>query len=214
MDEVSQPMDTQEEDAIGDSFLVPLRTLMDIDTIVEPRQVPLAAPRVTVESYAEMVRKWKLRGPYRRYTAHQIEQLFDCVIKQGKAAKEAALLTGISIRTVQHYINKYNDGEEGHLPISGRRPGAGCKTKLTECHSQFLIGYVDEHPEARLSDTRRAMCEAFRYLSISISHYVDTRFRDVGWRAQNLEKLLSARNNNRVLRLLRETVENGKRLLR
>jgi hypothetical protein len=169
MDEVSQPMDTQEEDAIGDSFLVPLRALMDIDTTVEPKQVPLATPTVTVESYAEKVRTRKPRGPYRRHTAHQIEQLFDCVIEQGKVAKDAALLTGINIRTAQHYIKKYNDDEEGRLPISGRKPGAGCKAKLIECHSQFLIGYVDEHPEVRLADIRSAMCEAFRYLSMSIS---------------------------------------------
>jgi len=41
----------------------------------------------------------KPRGPYRRYTALQIEKLFDLVIEKGKTAKEAALMTGINIRT-------------------------------------------------------------------------------------------------------------------
>jgi transposase len=171
-EEASQPMDMEEEDANDDAVLVPLRTLMDIDTTAVPRQMPLAeatSPTAVVESSAERVGTRKPRGPYRRYTAHQIEQLFDYVIEQGKTAKDAALLTGINIRTAQHYIRKYNDDEERRLPVSGRKPGAGRKAKLTECHSQFLMGYLDEHPAAILSDMRRALCEAFADLSISIS---------------------------------------------
>jgi hypothetical protein len=37
------------------------------------------------------------------------------VIEQVKAAKGAALLTGINIRTIQHYIRKYHDDEERRL---------------------------------------------------------------------------------------------------
>jgi len=40
-----------------------------------------------------------------------LEKLFDLVIEEGKTAKEAALITGINIRTGQHYIRKYNDDE-------------------------------------------------------------------------------------------------------
>jgi hypothetical protein len=122
MEEVSQPMDIKEEDAIAEAVLVPLRILMDIDTTVEPQQVPSAAPTVVVASSVEKVRTRKPRGPYRRYTANQIEQLFDYVIEQGYTAKDAALLTGINIRTAQHYIKKYNDDEEGRLPVfAGKR---------------------------------------------------------------------------------------------
>jgi hypothetical protein len=46
----------------------------------------------------------KTRGSYRRFTAHQIEQLFDYVIEQGKTAKKPALLIRINIRTAQHYV--------------------------------------------------------------------------------------------------------------
>ena len=169
MAEVCQPMDMEEEDVFDDAVLVPLRTLMDIDTVVVPQQVLSVAPAVVVKTSAERVCARKPRGPYRRYTAHQIEQLFDYVIEQGKTAKDAAILTGINIRTAKHYIRKYNDDEERRLPISGRKPGDGRKAKLTECHSQFLIGYVDGHPAAVLSDIRRALCEAFPDLSISIS---------------------------------------------
>ena len=146
MAEVCQPMDMEEEDVFDDAVLVPLRTLMDIDTVVVPQQVLSVAPAVVVKTSAERVCARKPRGPYRRYTAHQIEQLFDYVIEQGKTAKDAAILTGINIRTAKHYIRKYNDDEERRLPISGRKPGAGRKAKLTECHSRFLIGYVDERP--------------------------------------------------------------------
>jgi transposase len=207
MEEVSQPMDIEEEDAIAEAVLVPLRTLMDIDTTVEPQQVPSAAPTVVVESSAEKVRTRKPRGPYRRYTAHQIEQLFDYVIEQGKTAKDAALLTGINIRTAQHYIKKYNDDEEGRLPVRGRKPGAGRKAKLTECHSQFLIGYVDEHPTAVLSNIRRALYEAFPELSISISALHRHLVQKCKLTLKKLEKLPATRNSDRVLRLRRERIE-------
>jgi hypothetical protein len=100
----SQPMDMQEEDTINDTCLVPLRTLMDIDTVVTRHIPPTGAVSLTptAESFKEKVPKRKTRGPYRRYTAHQIEQLFDYVIEQGKTAKEAALSIGINIRTAQH----------------------------------------------------------------------------------------------------------------
>jgi hypothetical protein len=40
MEEVCQPMDIEEEDAIAEAVLVPLRTLMDIDITAEPQQLP------------------------------------------------------------------------------------------------------------------------------------------------------------------------------
>src|SRR3984893_4308581 len=201
-EEVSQPMDIEEADAVADTVLVPFRILMDIDTTVGPRQVPsaeAASPTVVVESSAEKVCTRKPRGPYRRCTAHQIEQLFDYVIEQGKTAKDAALLTGINIRTAQRYIRKYNDDEERRLPVSGRKPGAGRKAKLTECHSQFLIGYVHEHPTAVFSDIRRALCEAFPDLSISISALHRHLVQKCKLTRKKLEKLPAARNSDRVL---------------
>ena len=41
---------------------------------------------------------------YTWFTAQQIEKLFDIVIAEGKTAKEAEVMTGINIRTAQHYI--------------------------------------------------------------------------------------------------------------
>jgi hypothetical protein len=127
MVQISQPMDMGVEDAGNDALLVPLRTLMDID-IVMPQLSALAdtaSIKIKVQSYTEKVRARKARGPYRRYTAHQLEQLFDYVIEQDKTAKEAALLTGINVRTAQQYIKKYNDDEEKRLPVRCSKPTAG-----------------------------------------------------------------------------------------
>ena len=58
MEEASQPMNMEEEDANDDAVLVPLRTLMDIDTTAVPRQMPLAeatSPTAVVEFSAERV---------------------------------------------------------------------------------------------------------------------------------------------------------------
>jgi transposase len=194
MEEEFQPMDMEEENVFDDAVMVSLRTLMDVDTVVvPPQQVLSAASAVVISPSAQWVRARKTRGPSRPYTAHQIEQLFDYVIEQGKTAKDAALLTGINIRTAQHYIKKYNVDEERRLPVSGKKPGAGRKAKLTESHSQFLIGCVDEHPEAVLSDIRRALCEAFPDLSIPISALHKHLVQKCRLTLKKLEKLPATR---------------------
>ena len=126
----SQPMDVEEEDTVNGTCLVQLRTLMDIDTAATQHVPPMETVSLTVLSGSskEKVRKGRTRGPYRRYTTHQIEQLFVYVIELGKTAKEAALLTGINIRTARHCIKKYNEDEERRLPVSGRKLGAGTET--------------------------------------------------------------------------------------
>ena len=54
------------------------------------------------------------------------------MIEEGKsAAKDAALITGINIRTAQHYVKKYNDDEQKRLPIRCSKPAAG-KEKVEE----------------------------------------------------------------------------------
>jgi hypothetical protein len=64
---------------------------MDVDTVVvPPPQVLSAASVVIISASAPRVRARKTRGPYRRYTAHRIEQLFDYMIEQGKTEKDAA----------------------------------------------------------------------------------------------------------------------------
>ena len=81
MEEEFQPMDMEEENVFDDAVMVPLRTLMDVDTVVvPPQQVLSAASAVIISPSAPRVRARKTRGLYRRYTAHQIEQLFDYVI--------------------------------------------------------------------------------------------------------------------------------------
>ena len=45
MEEVSQSMDMEEEDAMDNAVLVPLRTLMDIDTTVVPQRGTISSTR-------------------------------------------------------------------------------------------------------------------------------------------------------------------------
>jgi hypothetical protein len=48
---------------------------MDINTVVVPQLEPsAAAPAVVAKASPTRARARKPRGPYRRYTAHQIEQ--------------------------------------------------------------------------------------------------------------------------------------------
>ena len=79
--------------------------------------------------------------------------------------------------------------------------------KLTDCHSQFLIGYVDEHPAAILLDIRKALCEAFPEISISISALHRHLVQKCKLTLKKLEKLPVARNSERVLKLRRERIE-------
>ena len=90
------------------------------------------------------------------------------MIEEGKTAKEATLITGINIRTAQHYIKKYNDDDERHLPDGYRKPRVRHLRKLTDAYSHFLMEYVDMHPTAVL-DIRDKLCQNFRGLSISVS---------------------------------------------
>jgi len=112
----------------------------------------------------------KAKCSYRRYTAYQTEKLFELVIEEGKTAEEAALMTGISIRTAQHYIKKYHDDEEKCLSVGdSKKFSAGGTNKLAEEHSKFLVEYIDEHPATVLSKIRHHLCGAFPGLTISIS---------------------------------------------
>ena len=101
----------EEVKLMADESLICMRTYMDID----PFEVNDEDSALNIDSFQRTpflqtgpqdVKKSKVRGCYRRYTPDQIEKLFDLVIEEGKTAKEAALITGINIRTGQHYIRK------------------------------------------------------------------------------------------------------------
>ena len=150
-----------------DNSIESLRTFMDVD---QPEHDDIninmhnnyLAKSQNLESNPIIVRKKsKPRGPYRRYTSNQIERLFDLVIEEAKTAKEAALITGINIRTAQHYIKKYNDDEERCLPGGCSKPRVRNLGKLTDAHSHFLMEYIDMHPTAVLADIRDKLCQTF-----------------------------------------------------
>jgi hypothetical protein len=53
------------------------------------------------------------------------------VFEEGKTAKDAALVTGINVRTAPHYIKNFNDEQEKCLSVGGSKKfSAGCTGKL------------------------------------------------------------------------------------
>ena len=161
----------------------------------------------SIKNGPKTVKKFKARGSYRRYTTDQIEKLFDLVIEEGKTAKDAALITGINIRTAQHYIKRYNDDEERRLPTRRGNSRVAHTSKLTEVHSQFLIDYIDKNPTSVLADIRQKLCDAFQGLSISISALHRHLVQKCKVTLKKLEKLPAARNTDRVIKLRKEKVE-------
>jgi hypothetical protein len=49
-----------------------------------------------------------------------------------ETTKDAALITGIYVRTAQHYIQGYNVDVQIRFPVSHRKPRVGYIGKLTE----------------------------------------------------------------------------------
>ncbi|KAI9505516.1 hypothetical protein BX070DRAFT_220227, partial [Coemansia spiralis] len=86
-----------------------MRTLMGIDLPESThREKLLEAPSKPGTELRKKQTVAKARGSYRRYTPQQIKRLFGLVI-EGRSAKEAVLVTGISVRTAQKYVNTYRD---------------------------------------------------------------------------------------------------------
>ena len=103
-----QDADMEVENERMETYFLPVGTLTDVDTLaITGENIPEILPSIWHQPQVKVpqkVRPVKPRGPYRRYTTHQIEKLFDIVIAEGKTAKEAEVMTGINIRTAQHYI--------------------------------------------------------------------------------------------------------------
>jgi transposase len=189
-----------------------LRTFMDIDPADTNDKGIQAESRSLVKSALQengpkIKMKSKPRGSYRKYTADQVEKLFDLVIEEGRTAKEAALITGINIRTAQHYVKKYNDDEERRLPFGHRKPRVGHVGKLTDAHSEFLMDYIDKYPTSVLADIRQKLCETFQGLSITVSALHRHLVQKCMVTLKKLEKLPAARNTDRVIKLRKERVE-------
>ena len=198
-----------------DDGLFRMRTLMDIDP---PEPINGKGVLISKETHSEVCfsssggkTKRKIRGPYRRYTLAQIEKLFDLVIEEGKTAKEAALLTGINVRTAQNYIKKYNDDEEKRLPGAQVAQRRGRPSVLTEVHSKFLLKYVESNPASVLADIRIKLCEAFPGLTLSLSTLHRHLVQKCLLTLKKLEKLPAARNSDRVIALRKEKVEEWER---
>ncbi|RCH96032.1 hypothetical protein CU098_011354, partial [Rhizopus stolonifer] len=103
-----------------------------------------------------------------KYIVEQIEKLFDLIIREGFTTKDAALVTGINIRTAQNYVKTYNNDPQKRLPGSYNKPHRRPCSKLTEEHSKCLVDYVKKNTTAVLDELKLKLCEKFEGLKISI----------------------------------------------
>ena len=139
------------------------------------------------------------RGPYRKYNALQIQQLFDFVIEMGMTAKAASLSVGIKVRTGQHYVRQYKIENELPVIMTGAKKPLGRPPTLTSEHTAFLIEYYDKNVDAVLFEARDALYEQFTGISITLSglhkHLVD----EAGLTLKKLDKLPMARVTEKTL---------------
>jgi transposase len=56
-----------------------------------------------------------------------------------------ALLTGINVRTAQHYLKMYNSDAERRLPGTYNKPRRRPPSKLNESHSEFLTKFIENN---------------------------------------------------------------------
>ncbi|KAG1152233.1 hypothetical protein G6F37_002253 [Rhizopus arrhizus] len=152
----------------------------------------------------------KSRGPYRKYTVKQIEELFDLIIEEGFTTKDAALVTGINIRTAQNYVKTYNSDPQKRLPGSYNKPRGRPCSNLTEEHSKFLVDYVKKNTTAVLDGLKLKLCEKFEGLKIFISAIHKHLVHKHNITLKKLEKIPAARNSDRVIALRKAIIEQYK----
>jgi transposase len=150
----------------------------------------------------------KTRGPYRSYSALQVQELLDLVIEQGMSARQAGLTVGIVVRTAQHYVKTYKDDEEKRLPGTKKvsRLG-GNNRKLEPKHTDFLCQYYDTAAAAVLWEARDALLSAFPDIqSITLSGLHKHLVQHASLTLKKLDKIVAARNSENTLKQRRERV--------
>jgi transposase len=69
---------------------------------------------------------------------------------EGISARKAGIITGIVVRTAQHYVKQFRDDNQKQLPGIKCSFKGGNNRKLNEAHTKFLIEYFDNNPTAVL----------------------------------------------------------------
>ncbi|KAG1452568.1 hypothetical protein G6F46_012474 [Rhizopus delemar] len=133
--------------------------------------------------------------------------LFDLIIAEGFTTKDAALVTGINIRTAQSYVKTYNNDPQKRLPGSHNKPRGRPCSNLTEEHSKFLVDYAKKNSTAVLDELKLKFCEKFEGLKISISAIHRHLVHKHNTTLKKLEKIPAARNSDRVIALRKAIIE-------
>lgn len=170
---------------------------MEVDTVGIRKA---EASKLREEKKAQSGKKPKtvarqVRGNYRSYTPQQIQALLDLAIFSGLSARKAGILTGIVVRTAQHYVRQCRLKEDpGWLPGMKMSFLGGNNRKLKEEHTAFLMDFFDNNPSAVLWEARDALYVNFPALSIDISSLRRHLVKHCSLTLTRLNKLLAARN--------------------
>ncbi|KAJ2512476.1 hypothetical protein H4217_006869 [Coemansia sp. RSA 1939] len=147
-------------------------------------------------------------GNYMKYTLEQIEKLVELTIEEGKTVKEAALTTGINIRTAQNYMKTYrNDDQKTSLPGVEQKPRKGRPGKLTEEHSAFLSQFIIQHPAAKLADIQKSLFEEYDGVTISVSALHRHLVKKCGLTLKKHEKRPAEQNTDCAIPPMEEIIE-------
>lgn len=159
--------------------LLCVRSFMDVDPPEEEidtfGEALLFAESMSLKKKKKKKHKYlkaKTRVSYRKYTPEQIEKLFYLVIEENYTAKDAALLTGINVRTAQNYIKTYNNDIQRRLPGTYNKPRGRPRSKLTDEHSKFLLDHIEKNPTATLNELKVKVCEEFEGLKSQSRLYI------------------------------------------
>ncbi|KAI9473379.1 hypothetical protein BDB00DRAFT_738318, partial [Zychaea mexicana] len=176
-----------------------VRRIMDLSSWKEEARREIQSMEVDTKK-AQSGKKPKtvarqIRGNYRSYTPQQIQALLDLAIFSGLSARKAGILTGIVVRTAQHYVRQYRLKEDpGWLVGMKKNSLRGNNRKLKEEHTAFLMDFFDNNQSAVLWEARDALYVNFLALSIDISSLHRHLVKHCSLTLKRLNKLLAARN--------------------
>lgn len=145
---------------------------------------------VKLEDTAKSVVPRGPRGGYRQYNSSQVTKLIHLVRETHMSAAAAGRACGFTERTAQRTIQKWRENGCNEVSVDyekGKRGGR--KPILTEEHSKFLIGYIEEHPLAVVEWTMEALCNEFEGLKISKTALRDHIVNDCALSFKRVKKI-------------------------
>lgn len=145
------------------TYLLPMRQLTESGGLVYSKgykpQSPPRNPPLTQVQACQNANKPKSRGPYTRYTAHQVEMSFYLVWIRPLRQLRLWLASTFG---QPNTTSKYNDMRKGAYRSMWAKWRLERKQSWRK-HSRFLLEFIDEHPSAVRDEIRRALFSGFQH---------------------------------------------------